>query len=349
LLLLLLALPSQIHHKEAWQMASIRQHLNGRWQAQVRRRGILPVTRTFHAKQDAERWARHTESEIDRGAFLDRSEAERTTFGELIGRYLAEVTPQKKSARSERQRLCFLARHFGRFAVAAIRNRDIAAYRDKRLQAGLAPATVLKELNSLSSVFDTAIQDWGLPLSSNPVKLVRRPSAGKGRERRLSESEEGHLIAACRESRAQMLAPAVQFALETGMRLGEILGLQWTNVDLRNRTALLPDTKNGESRRVPLSSRATAILAALPRHISENRAFWLWRRPDSFEHSWRRAATKAGLSDLRFHDLRHEATSRFFERGLTLPEVAAITGHKTWQMLRRYTHLDATHLARRLG
>src|SRR5690349_6121346 len=124
-------------------MATIRQFPNGRWQAQVRRRGIVPVAKTFPAKHDAERWARHIESEMDRGVFMDRSEAERTTFADLVERYLKEITPTKRSARQERQRLRFLSRHFGRYSVASIRNRHIAAYRDNRLAAGLAPASVL--------------------------------------------------------------------------------------------------------------------------------------------------------------------------------------------------------------
>ena len=146
-----------------------------------------------------------------------------------------------------------------------------------------------------------------------------------------------------------MLAAIMELAIETAMRLGELLALEWPNVDLAARVALLPDTKTGEARRVPLSSRAVAILAALPRHISRRRVFWAWTRPDSFENCWRRAVRTAGMQNLRFHDLRHEATSRFFERGLSLPEVAAITGHKTWQMLRRYTHLNVPALAQKLG
>jgi integrase len=329
-------------------MASIRQFPNGRWQAQVRRRGLVPTTKTFGTKWQAERWARLVESEIDRGVFVDRSEAERTTVGELIERYLVEVTPGKKSCRNEAQRLRFLARRFGRHSAAAIRTPDLVRYRDERLNDGLAPSTVAKELNSLSKLFDTAIRDWGVPLVSNPAKLVRRPPPGKARERRLLPGEEG-ILTACRASQAQLLAAIVELAIHTGMRLGELLALDWRNIDFGGRVAWLPETKTGEGRRVPLSSRAVTILSQLPRHISDPRVFWLWKRADSFEHCWRRAVLKAGILDLRFHDLRHEATSRFFERGLALPEVAAITGHKTWQMLRRYTHLNPADLARKLG
>jgi integrase len=267
----------------------------------------------------------------------------------LIERYLKEVTPSKKSWRNESQRLRFLARRFGRHSAAAIRTPDLVQYRDARLKAGLAPSTVAKELNSLSKLYDTAIRDWGLPLASNPAKLVRRPAPGNARERRLLPGEEERILAACRASQAQLLAAIVEFAIHTGMRLGELLSLDRRNIELGGRVAWLPETKTGEGRRVPLSSRAVAILNELPRHICDPRVFWHWKRADSFEHCWRRAVLKAGIVDLRFHDLRHEATSRFFERGLALPEVAAITGHKTWQMLRRYTHLNPADLARKLG
>jgi hypothetical protein len=126
-------------------MATLRQFENGRWQAQVRRRGIVPMTKTFPTKPQAERWARLIESEMDRGVFVDRSECERTTFGELVDRYLAEITPKKKSAASEARRLRLLNSHFGRFSVAGLRNRHIAEYRDMRLREGASGATVSKD------------------------------------------------------------------------------------------------------------------------------------------------------------------------------------------------------------
>jgi integrase len=146
-----------------------------------------------------------------------------------------------------------------------------------------------------------------------------------------------------------MLLPLVTLALETGMRLGELLTLQWEQIKLDRKVAYLPITKNGEARTVPLSPKAIEVLKAIPRHLNNPKVFWSWTRPDSFQNAWRRTVAKAEISDLKFHDLRHEATSRLFERGLRLPEVAAITGHKTWQMLRRYTHLRAEDLAIKLA
>lgn len=206
-------------------MANIRELESGKWQVQVRHRGMRPVAKSFKTKTEAVRWARLLELEFDRGVFVDRSEAERATIAELIDRYLMEVTPKKKSARREVLRLNRLKRHFGTFSPAALRSSHIAEYRDARLSAGLAGATVVKELNSLSHLLDVAAKDWGIALPANPVKMVRRPQVARGRDRRLLPGEESKLLAACGQSRARMLAPVVRFAIETGMRMGEMLSL----------------------------------------------------------------------------------------------------------------------------
>lgn len=330
-------------------MANIRELSSGNWQAQVRRRGNKPAAKTFKTKIEARRWARLLESEIDRGVFVDRAESERTTIAELIDRYLVEVTPSKKSARSETCHLTALKRHFGAFSPAALKSTHIAKHRDARLASGIAGATIVKELNLMSHLLDVATKDWGIGLPGNVAKQVRRPQVARGRDRRLMPGEESRLFAACAASRARMLAPAVRIALETGMRMGEILALEWRHVDLPARVATLPDTKTGEARQVPLSSAAVAAISGLPRHITRGRVFWSWQRADSLENTWRRAVKAAGIEDLRFHDLRHEAVSRLFELGLNPMEVASISGHKTLQMLKRYTHLKASDLVKKLA
>lgn len=330
-------------------MATLRQYDNGRWQAIVRRTGHPMVSKVFASKADAERWSRLTESELDRGVFIDRTEAERTTIADLIDRYIVEVTPQKRSARKEKQRLCFLKDRLGKLSPARLTSKHVAAFRDVRLREGRAGATVVKELNSLSHLIDTACKEWGIPMLANPVKLVRRPAVARGRDRRLTHAEYDALLAACRSSGAMQLEAIVVLAIETGMRLGELLGLEWSRVDLGSRVATLDLTKNGEARQVPLSSRAIDTLRSVPRNLNNPRVFWRWSRPDSFENAWRRVVLKARLSNLRFHDLRHEATSRLFEKGLGMMEVASVTGHKTLQMLKRYTHLKAEDLVARLG
>jgi integrase len=176
---------------------------------------------------------------------------------------------------------------------------------------------------------------------------VRRPPQGRPRNRRLQDDEEQQLLAACREARKTWLVHFVALAIETGMRRSELLGLQWPNVNLDRRIAFLPVTKNGESRGVPLSTRAVEILRSPP--SSRDGGVFGDLTQDALKQSFKRAVRRAGIKSLRLHDLRHEASSRFFEKGLNVMEVASVTGHKTLQTLKRCTHLSVGDLATRLG
>jgi integrase len=252
-------------------MATIRK-LRGRWQAQVRRRGVPPRAKSFDARSDAIRWARDIESEADRSGWVtDTRLAEKTTLGELLTRYSVEVSPMKRSASSEKARIGALCRRdICHRTLAKLTSAHIASYRDERLQS-VAPATVIRELNTISHALEIAQREWGMFLPRNPAKLVRRPSAPQGRKRRLNEGEEALLLNACDQGRNRWLRPLVIMALETGMRRGELVGLLWEHVDLQKRVAHLPETKNGESRDVPLSQRATATLQALYADRSDKR------------------------------------------------------------------------------
>jgi integrase len=354
------------------------------WQVQVRKKGYALQTKSFTYKADAEAWARSIERDMERGEFVSTGEAQKITLGEIIDRYIREVTPSKRSSFKEEQRLNYIKKKLGKHNFAALQSKDIAKFRDDRLADGKAPATVVRELNNLSHVIDTAINEWSIWIPTNPVKTVRRPAVSNARDRRLKPGEEEALLAACGSARSTQLQPIVKLALETAMRLGELLDLRWEHIDLTRRVAHLPATKNGESRDVPLSSTAIAVLQGLKAKLkldqddeekvmrlekkrAQERVFYQWLRVDSFEHTWRRAIDRAkeqyfaqckqaGLSadttflgDLRFHDLRHEATSRLSEKVPNLIELASITGHKDLQMLKRYYHPRAEDLARKLG
>ena len=173
--------------------------------------------------------------------------------------------------------------------------------------------------------------------------MIRKPKANKGRDRRLEVGELDLLIDALQFTWG--VQSIVLLALETGMRRSEILSLKWVNIFIEDRYLILPDTKNGDSRAVPLSSKAVNILNSLEK--SSDSLFFI--KPDAVTRAFKRACVRVGLKDLRFHDIRHEATSRFFELGLNTMEVSAITGHKTLTMLKRYTHLKAKDLALKLG
>jgi len=281
---------------------------------------------------------------MDQGLFVSRAEAESTSLGELLQRYLAEITPSKKGADPESARIRLLLRHplANRF-VAGIRGVDIARYRDERLRK-VSSATVKRDLVIVSHLFETARREWGIQVQ-NPVRDIKLPPHSRARDRRLQpgcggeEGEEKRLLAACSGARNPYLLSVVRLALETALR--------WENVDLTRRIAHLPDTKNGDARTVPLSSTSVEVLRALPRNLHGE--VFPGLTTEAVKRAFARATRRAGIENLHFHDLRHEATTRLFEKGLNITEVASITGHKDLRMLRRYTHLKAEELARKLG
>jgi integrase len=242
-------------------MASFRQHGNG-WQARIRRQGYPDITKSFHALLDAEKWARSLESEIDKGQFVSVIEAQRTSLGDLIERYLSEVTPTMKGATADAIRLKAIKRRpIASWSMANLSASKIAAYRDERLKE-VSGGTVIRELAYLSSIINHARREWGINIP-NPVQMVRKPASPPSRGRVLTEIELSRLPQALEPTgrRSHWTKPAVQLALATAMRRGELLSLKWEQVDLQGRTAFLPETKNVDSRTVPLSSAAAQVLA----------------------------------------------------------------------------------------
>lgn len=354
-------------------MAIIVKTPSGKWKAVVRLRGWPTAAKTFDRKRDAEDWADRTSSEMRAGVFVCRRDAERLLFKDAMQRYLQEVTPSKKetSQRSDRLKSKMLLESFGDYSLAAISAELVAKYRDKRLAMQsqrvlrtvgkptlVRPATVRLELALLSHLFAIAIREWHIGLVANPVANVRKPSVGAGRDRRLSQDEQTKLFEALDAYANPMLGWIACIALETGMRSSEITGLTLSQVDTHRRIARLTDTKNNDARTVPLSKAATETFRlAIDNRVRPPDTSLIFfgepgrdgvRRPYEFNRAWNKIKHDLGMGDLRFHDLRHEAVSRLVEAGLSDQEVAAISGHKSMQMLRRYTHLRAEDLVRKL-
>lgn len=319
------------------------------WQAKIRRKGYPTQTKGFPTRALAEAWARSVEVELDRGHNVDLAVARDTTLNEVLLRYLAEVSPQQKGHNSSRFRLAQLARmRIAQYSLANITKRAVVAFRDERLRQ-VSPSTVNSEMAMMSRVVEQAIKEWDVYLPHNPFKAVRWPRPARPRDRRLEPGDEERLIAECSQykgAHAKYLVPGVVLAIETGMRQGEILSLNWKNIDLAKQIAVLPDTKNGTQRVVPLSKRAVATLADMGAKQAGD-VFCV--ENTTFRHAFMKCRDRAGLKDFRFHDLRHEATSRLFEKGLQVMEVAHVTGHKTLLMLHRYTHMRAIDIAKKLG
>lgn len=312
---------------------------------------MAPRAKSFDQKADAEKWARSLESELDRcGMLPDTRVAESTTLRSILERYMAEVSPRKRSAHTEISRIKALVRRpICHRTLALLSTSDLATYRDDRLRT-VSASTVIRELNTISHAIDTAMRDWGVYLHRNPCKLVRRPSPPRGRNRRLRDDEEQRLLDAADGGRNIYMRDLIVLAIETGMRRGELLSLDWEHIDLDARIAHLPLTKNGDPRDVPLSSRARDVLQRLwegQGGPSTGRA--LSTSESAVVQAWGHLCGRAGIAGLHFHDLRHEAVSRLFEKGLNVVEVSTISGHKELRMLSRYAHLRATDLVSRLG
>ncbi len=323
-------------------MASFRKR-GDKWQARVHRKDHSPVVKSFNTKADAVKWARHTESQLDLGTLAPKKAMPPLT--RIVDRYLAEVTPTKKGAAQELNRGRQIARtSLGSMQLDKITSEVVSKYRDGRLRE-VSNNTVRLELAFISVVFEQCAKEWGYKVT-NPVKQIRIPKPGKPRQRRLRPGEEEALLAACAASSTTYLHSLVVLAIETGMRFGELVSITWGNVDLDARTIHLPDTKNGHPRTVPLSARALGTLKSLSSSDGV-KVFAQHRR--TIRAAFGAALKRSGVgSDLRFHDLRHEAVTRLFEKGLNPIEVGMISGHRSLSMLQRYTHLRLSQLIDKL-
>lgn len=341
-------------------MANISKTPSGKYKATIRRSGWPTSCKSFRTKRDAEDWARGVEDEMVRGVYINRAPAERLTVEAALQRYLAEVTTTKRPTTQAREKNCakMLQARLGKYSLAALTPDVVAAYRDWRLEQGKSANTVRLELALLGHLYTVAIQEWGVGLAANPVHLIRKPSPGQGRDRRLAEGEEKRLIEAAEKHSNPIFGWLVRLALHTGMRAGELVSLTRDQVNLNRRIVKLSETKNGSARTVPLSIEATGVFrAALDNPIRPIDTSLIFfgepgkdgkRRPYCFNKLWANLLKELKIDNLHFHDLRHEAVSRLVEAGLEDSKVAAISGHKSMQMLKRYTHLRAEDLVQEL-
>ena len=324
-------------------MASIRNR-NNKWQARVIRKGHNTITKTFLTKQDAERWARSIEIEIDRGTFVNNDFAQKTLFKEILQKYLNDVAPQMRSADTQAIRVKKLMKHpIAEVNMTQLSPKLIADYRDERLKV-IKPNTVIRELAVLSSIINHARREWGLNIT-NPVTMIKKPSSTQGRDRILNDEDLGRLFIEL-EKISPWYKTLAEFAIETAMRRGELMSLLWVNIKFDKSVAFLPHTKNGDSRYVPLSSKALKILKSLPRDI-EGRVFPLNKQTVSI--LFLRAAKRAKVEDIHFHDLRHIALTKLSARFTNILELSTISGHKELKMLQRYVHIKAEDLVQKLG
>ena len=328
-------------------MATLRRR-GQRWQVQVRRKGRAPVSRSFHSKYDAVVWAREQEFGADKGRPQVHTTLRGITVADIVVRYRDEIVPRKRGADREALTLNAFLRHpLARVALCEVTVGMVSAYCAERLRR-VKPGTMNRELDILRHAFTIARRSWDVPLVQNAFADVVRPKGSAPRERRLYSGEQERILSACVRCRNPYIRFLVQIALETGMRRGEILNMRWHDVSVEKRTLHIPVTKNGHARTIPLSGVALALLRDLRDYCGPSSERVLPITENTAKMAWKRLVKRARLENLRFHDLRHEAISRFFEKGLNVPEVALISGHRDPRMLFRYTHPRAEDVAAKL-
>lgn len=325
-------------------MPTFRKRL-GRWRVEVVRAGVRESA-TFDSKREASEWATRREAEL-----LDqrrKAVAGRWTLRDAFERYAREVSPSKRGARWERVRLAKLAKDpsIATRPLRALCGADVAAWRDRRLRE-VAPASVAREMNLVRSVLEIARKEWEW-IKDNPMRDVARPARPPGRDRRITEDEATRICLALGwaggepQNASQRVAVMFRFAIETGMRAGEITGLTPARIHAAERYAQLAKSKNGEARKVPLSNEALRLLALLPPAANLFNV-----SPGLRDALFRKARDRAGVADLRFHDARHEAITRL-ARKLDLLDLARMVGHRDLRSLRTYYNATPAEIAGRL-
>lgn len=323
------------------------------YRVKIRLRGVPTQTASFSRKTDAHRWASATESAIREGRYFKTAEAKRHTLAQLIDRYDAEILANRSGdVRNKRRLLLFWKRELGSYLLADITPAAISECRAKLLDGittrkkQRSPATVVRYLAALSHVFTIAMRDWGW-VEDSPMRRVTKPKEPPGRCRFLTDRERNDLLRACCESTSHAIYAVVVLALSTGMRRGEILSLRWSQIDLARGRITLEKTKNGDRRGIPLTGHAQEVLvmASMIRRTDTDLLFPGAdpSKPVDITKPWETAYKKAKLTDFRFHDLRHSAASYLAMSGASTIEIAEVLGHRTLQMVRRYSHLTEGH------
>jgi integrase len=326
------------------------------YQVKVRVLGERPRSRTFKRKTDATAWAAKAESDMGHGAYVPTSADRRRTLADLIDKFIAEYLPVKPNNKSAEKQVALLAwwkDRAGFVTLDKLTPQTVASYRaELSAQASqrggglLSGATVNRYLAALSAVCKWAWKELGW-LPSNPVLAITKRSEGAGVVRFLSDDERKALLTAARASTDANIYCAVMLALATGARRGNIFGLRWEHVDFDRLTLHFPDTKNGTPRRVPIVGPAVAALRA-QFDRDPTQAGWVFKgrsddAPANLDNPWAKVRTAAGLTDFRFHDLRHTTASYLTMNGASLAEVAEALGHRTLVMARRYSHMTGDH------
>jgi integrase len=335
-------------------MATIRKRANGSYQAIVRQVGFAPQSKTFPTKREAQEWGKQAESGNAQGNAVDHGSRRKGTVRALLERFRDEECPHRRGGDWE---TFWINRRLREDAFPLLRlDQDVAGGLRKFIVARgrqVKPGTVVRDLSFLGGVFTHAIKVWGTPLVINPVHLVKKPSAPRGRETTWSPEDVAKLFKQIGPvdfppRQAKDYLPAiVELAIETAMRQGEIRNFTKQDCHLDEAWLRLDKTKNGDARDVPLSKRAIEIIRPFAEIIETGSVFPLGR--SALQTSMHRATKGAGLVDMTFHDTRHTAATNLSRKLSNVLELSAVTGHRNLQSLKRYYNPKAADLAAKLG
>lgn len=319
------------------------------YRAKIRLRGNPPESATFSRLTDARLWVQKTEAAMREGRHFKTAEAKRHTLAELIDRYILEILPRKanksKFSTNQAQQLNWWKEHLGAYVLSDITPARIVEARGK---LNRSPATANRYMAALSHVFTIAIREWEW-MEDSPIRKISKLKEPRGRVRYLSDEERTKLIAAARDIENPTLYTVIVLALSTGARQGELLSLNWKDVDFKRGSLTFHETKNGERRTVPLTGLAHDLLKE--RYSKREKVTQLVfpseeNTPVRVDRPFQALLFQTGIKDFRFHDLRHSAASYLAMNGASLAEIAEVLGHKTLQMVKRYAHLSDAHTSK---
>jgi len=331
----------------------------------IRRKGFPAVVRTFERKTDGEAWVQDTESAIRNGRFLDPRRSEGMTVSELVDNYKSEKKFQdRRSKQTPTQTLDWWQKRIGALAIGRVSRplieqhwAELAKEKSERTGKTRSDRTLNAYLETLSACFSYAVKkEW---IEKNPILKVERKSLSNRRRVVLSNEQLSKLLKAADSSRNRYLKVALLMTISTGGRRGEIMGLEWSNVDLQSGEIHFPITKNGDARTVVLGTAALEALKghAKIRHLDCNLVFPPLKQrrlgaKAKFSTPWedlrapfKRACKFAGITGVRWHDLRHCAASYLMMSGASLTEMMKILGHRSGAMSWHYSHLDQKRTA----
>lgn len=329
------------------------------YQVCIRVKGCEPIYETFDRKTDAQLWASGVEYQLKRGFSIKDNQAKKHTLGELIERYIKDVLPRRKNDQQKiKTQLLWWKNHIGCRLLSEITPPLIAKHRDILLTEPVksktgyrAPSTARKYMCSLSLALKKGINEWEW-LDSNPLDKVEGIKVDNARERNLSEDEQLRLLDAAVNSNNKYIYLLVVLALATGARRGELMNLTWDNVKLDTEEPMLylMKTKNGENRAVPITGLALDVMKEFSkiRKINSKLVFphASGTKPMDLRWYWDKVIEDSQVDDFVFHDTRHCAGSNLAMNGASLLDIADILGHKTMQMVKRYSHLTKKHTSK---